>query len=154
MPYTNDDAYTEGWNDAMKEMNELKKENVELKKDCNEAYRKGLYSNNENVVRHINNNKTLTCDLQTTKKENEKLKRQMDKLKNEATECDDEGNGVQFIPADGVLHQLRNNFRLIGDSVGITGAKRLDSVLKVPEYTREILEEIAQREINRLSRRD
>ena len=138
MPYTNDDAYTEGWNDAMKEMKE------KLKKDCNEAYRKGLYSNNENVVRHINNNKTLTCDLQTTKKENEKLKRQMDKLKNEATECDDEGNGVQFIPADGVLHQLRNNFRLIGDSVGITGAKRLDSVVTVPEYTREILEEIAQ----------
>ena len=84
MPYTNDDAYTEGWNDAMKEMNELKKENVELKKDCNEAYRKGLYSNNENVVRHINNNKTLTCDLQTTRKENEKLKRQIEKLKEQA----------------------------------------------------------------------
>ena len=59
----------------------LKEENKKLKKDCNEAYRKGLYSNNENVVRHINANKTLTCDLQTTKKENEKLKRQMDKLK-------------------------------------------------------------------------
>lgn len=124
MPYTNDDAYTEGWNDAMKEMEEnpadkegpivehyrgvmteiekLEKPGYfdstpdevvdyikKLKKDCNEAYRKGLYSNNETVVRYINNKKTLTCDLQTTKKENEKLKRQMDKLKAEIAKIPD-----------------------------------------------------------------
>ena len=46
MPYTNDDAYTEGWNDAMKEMDELKKENAELqqerqqKRDGDDQWRK------------------------------------------------------------------------------------------------------------------
>ena len=88
MPYTNDDAYTEGWNDAMKEM-----------------------------------------------------KGEIDELKYEA-----EGfkNLVgQRVPADGVVCQLRNNLRLIGNRLGgISGVERLNSVVKVPEYTKEIFEKI------------
>ena len=103
----------------------LKEENEKLKKDCNEAYRKGLYSNNENVVRHINDKKTLTCDLQTTKKENEKLKRQMEELK-ETVKDHDSDNDVLIENIEKLMKERSDNF--------------LSSSLKMTKLEKEIKE--------------